>query len=251
MTPIVAPGEPVDVNGSSTALTDPNGDVSADPVSLRRKKKKQYYAKTAKRGALWSIVKQGGHEIFAIPISMIMARLLSPEEFGIAAASALFIRLSTRLTQFGFNASLVRIKVLRPEHLSSVFVVNLMFGVLTYLALVAAAPAVGTFLRSPEAGELLAFAALIFLINPFGTVPASLMSRNMQFRNSTITDWSDMVVSLSVTLVLAFRGFGYWSIVTGHLSGAVVRVILKAYLSSWRPSLAFSRQATRELLGFG
>lgn len=251
MTSIVSPREPVDVNGASTDLSDRPDNVSDDPVNRRRKKKKEYYAKTAKRGALWSIVKQGGHEIVAIPMSMIMARLLSPEEFGIAAASAFFILLSTRLTQFGFNASLVRIKILRPEHLSSVFVVNLVLGVLAYLALIAAAPSIGNFLRSPDAGELLAFAAIIFLINPFGTVPAALISRNMQFRYATITDWSDMVVSLSVTLLLAFRGFGYWSIVTGHLSGSVVRVILKAYLSGWRPSLVFSREATRELLSFG
>ena len=217
----------------------------------RRKAKKEYYGKTAKRGALWSMVRQGGHELIAIPTSMIMARLLSVEDFGIAAASAFFIILATRLTQFGFNAALVRVKGLRDDHLSSVFAVNVGLGLLTYGILFATAPYIGQFLRSAEAGQLLRVAALIFLIAPFGTVPAALIARNMQFRYATLTEWSDAIASTTTTLLLAFNGYGYWSIVIGHLAGTVVRVGLKSYLCGWAPSFRCSRPALRELLSFG
>jgi O-antigen/teichoic acid export membrane protein len=217
----------------------------------RSKAKKEYYGKTAKKGALWSILRQGGHELIAIPMSMVMARLLSPQDFGIAAASSFFIILATRLTQFGFNASLVRVKDLRPEHLSSVFAVNVGLGILMYGVVFASAPAIGDFLRSPETGQLLQMAALIFLISPFGTVPAALISRRMQFRYATLTEWSDAITSGIITLSLAFNGYGYWSIVAGQLSGTVVRVVLKTYFAGWRPSLRCSREALRELLSFG
>jgi PST family polysaccharide transporter len=73
----------------------------------------------------------------------------------------------------------------------------------------------------------------------------------MQFRYATLTEWSDAIGSMIVTLVLAFQGYGYWSIVIGQLSGSVIRVVLKSYLCGWRPSLRCTRLAVRELLSFG
>jgi PST family polysaccharide transporter len=200
---------------------------------------------------LWSILRQAGHEVIAVPTSIIMARLLTPEDFGIAAAATFFIVLSARLTQLGFNAAIVRIKELRSDHTSSVFVVNLVLGVLTYLTLLAAAPYIGTFLKSEAAGDLLPIAALTFLINPLGTVPAALISRRMQFRYNTVSDWSDALLSAGVSIVLAMRGYGFWSLVYGQLAGTVLRVALKVYLTKWWPELRVSREALRELLSVG
>lgn len=243
---------PVDPHGSPPILADVEEGPSPQGDRTHRKpQKRERYGKTAKRGALWSVVRQGGHELIAVPTSMIMARLLSPQDFGIAAAASFFILLATRLTQFGFNAAVVRIREVRSDHLSSVFVVNLVMGTLTYLLLFASAPLIGSFFRSPEAGELLRIAALIFLITPFGTVPAALISRNMQFRYATVAEWCDAIASTAVTLVLAFKGYGYWSIVIGQLGGATVRTLLKAYLCGWIPSFSYSSLALRELLSFG
>lgn len=217
----------------------------------RKRAKKEYYGRTAKFGAIWSVVRQGGNELFAIPTSIIMARLLSPTDFGIAAASAFFVALAARLTQFGFNASLVRAKELRPEHTTSVFVANLTLGGLSYIILFAAAPLIGQFFHSPEAGRLLRFAALSFLISPFVSIPAALMQRNMQFRQRSFVDWTDTIVGNVTTLGLAFAGFGYWSLPSGNIAGQIASIGLQWYLSSWRPSFGFSRDALRDLLSFG
>jgi PST family polysaccharide transporter len=232
--------------GSVDSASEPDG-----PTDAKKRKKKKYYGRTAKVGALWSILRQAGHEMIAIPTSVVMARLLTPEDFGIAAASSFFILLAARLTQFGFNGAIVRIKTLRPEHTSSVFVVNLVLGVVTYVAIALAAPYIGGFLRSQEAGSLLTVAALSFVITPFGTVPAALISRRMQFRFNTISDWSDTVIGAVVSIVLAYRGYGFWSLVYGQLAGTAFRVFLKVYFTGWRPSLQFSREALHELLSFG
>jgi O-antigen/teichoic acid export membrane protein len=215
------------------------------------KKPKKSYAKTARKGAGWSILRQSGHELIGLPTSMIMARLLTPTDFGIAAASSFFIVLAARLTQFGFNAALVRVKDLRPEHESSVFVVSLAAGLFNYLVLFFAAPFIGDFFRSADAGHLVRFAALSFLVAPFSTVPTSLMSRGMQFRYLAYSDWTDSIVGTCITLTLAFNGFGFWSIPYGHISGILVRVVLQHYLTGWRPSLRVSRAALQELLSYG
>lgn len=225
--------------------------TSPDPRPGKPARKKKYYGRTAKVGALWAVLRQAGHELIAIPTSIIMARLLAPEDFGIAAASSFFILLAARLTQFGFNSAIVRIKELRPEHISSVFVVNLVFGVLTYAAIAASAPYIGGFLKSADAGRLLPVAALSFLITPFGTVPSALISRRMQFRYNTASDWLDSIAGAIVSILLALRGFGFWSLVYGQIAGTLLRVILKVYLTQWRPSLRASRSALHELLSFG
>ena len=219
--------------------------------SKRDHRPKKTYAKTARQGASWSIIRRSGHELVALPLSMIMARLLTPTEIGIAAASTFFIVLAVRLTQFGFNAALVRIKDLRPEHASSVFVVSCAFGLLNYTVLYLAAPFIGGFFRSAEVPGLMRFAALSFLITPFSTVPGALTSRSMQFRHLAWFDWIDLMVGAVITVALAMRGWGYWSIPYGQLSGLVARVVLQRYLTGWRPNLRFSRIALKELLSYG
>lgn len=212
---------------------------------------KKSYAKTARKGALWSVVRQGGHELIAIPSSMIMARLLSPEEFGITVAATFFVVLASRLTQFGFGGAIVRIKELRPEHTSSAFVVNVVIGAISWAVLFLAAPSIGHWLRSPESGRLLPVAALTFLIAPFGSVATALISRRMQFRYIAATDWIHKLIGVSATVIFALQGWSYWSVVYGNLIAVSARVVLQLYFSGWRPALRFSREALRELLSYG
>ena len=222
-----------------------------DNPQARLRKKQKYYGKTAKLGAVWSMLRQGGNELIGIPVSMIMARLLSPYEFGVSAAASLFIHLAARLTQFGFGAGLVRIKEMRPDHASSVYVISQLIGIATFAVLYAIGPFMGVFFRSPEAGTLLQLAALAFVISPLGVVPAALFQRRMQFRYTVAADWIDTIIGAVVTIATAYRGYGYWSPVIGHLVALSVRIVLQLYLSEWRPSLVASRAALRDLLRFG
>lgn len=214
-------------------------------------KKGASYAKTARRGAKWSAIRQGGHELIAIPMSMIMARLLTPNDFGVTVASTFFIQLASRLSQFGFNAALVRLKDLRPEHTSSVFVVSAVLAVTNYVVLFAAAPWIGAAFGSESAGQLVRVSALAFLASPFGSVASALLVRGMHFQYQTLSDWTDTLVGALVTITLAFRGWGYWSIPAGNLAATALRVCLQMYLAGWVPSLAFSRSAMREVLSYG
>lgn len=218
---------------------------------MRVGKQKKSYARTAKSGALWSVVRQGGHEVVAVPMSMIMARLLTPREFGVAVAASFFVLLAAKLTQFGFSAAIVRAKEVRREHLSSVFTVGMALGTVSYAALFAASPAIGRFFNSTEAGALVRVAALVFLISPVGSVASALISRKMQFRHAALADWTDTLVGAVVTVALAFAGWSYWSIAVGNVVAVAVRVVLQIYLSGWTPAFGLSRQALRELLSFG
>src|SRR5262245_53543040 len=98
---------------------------------------------------------------------MLLARLLTPTEFGIAAAAGFFTLLAGKISELGFNAAIVRSKVVEEVHLSTVFVINLVVGVVTFGLLTLAAPAIGRFYNTPATGEILPVAAIAFLIAPW------------------------------------------------------------------------------------
>lgn len=211
----------------------------------------RHYGKLAKVGLVWGVVRQAGSSALLLPTSMALARLLTPAEAGVAAAAYFFMQLGARLTQFGFGVALVRVKELRPDHTSSVFVLNLTMGLLACLTLSLAAPAVGRFFDSPEAGRLLPVASLGYLVMAFGTVPTALLSRDMRYRDSTTSEWLGTVTDAAVSVGLAWLGFSYWSIVYGHLAGDSARGLSRAVAARWLPSLRVSRSAMREMFSFG
>lgn len=209
------------------------------------------YGKLARRGVAWSFVREGVTELITLPSALIMARLLTPFDFGITASAAFFITLATRLTNVGFNLALVRIKHLRPEHSSSVFVVVLALGIAAYAILASTGSLMAAFFHAPQIAEVMPVAALGFLITPFGSVPAAMMARQMQFRHTTLCDWISNLVQAISGLSLALAGYGFWSLVYGQLAGDVAGTTAKLVLSRWRPSLRFSWTALKELFSFG
>ncbi|MGQ0734896.1 MAG: lipopolysaccharide biosynthesis protein [Acidobacteriota bacterium] len=205
----------------------------------------------AKRGVAWSFLREGVTEFLVFPASMVMARLLTPQEFGIAAAANFFILMAERLSVLGLNAALIRAKVLSPAHLSSVFVVNLAAGAVMFATLAGTAPLVAAFYRTAEVTEILPIAALGFLLLPFGTVPAALLAREMRFRESTLVDWYYTLTYVITTIVLAWLGFSYMSMVYGRLAAIVAMTLSRMVFARWRPALALSVPALREMLSFG
>lgn len=223
----------------------------ADPTVPPPGGKRRGYGKVARRGVAWSYVREGVTELVTLPSALILARLLTPFDFGITASTAFFITLSTRLTNVGFNQALVRMKDLRPEHASSVFVVALGLGALSFAVLASSGEVLALFFRTPQVAEVVPVAALCFLITPFGSVPAALMSRDMRFRATALCDWIGVLTQATTGILLALSGYGFWSLIYGQLASDVTRTSAKVILGRWRPSLRFSPAAMKELLSFG
>ncbi len=212
---------------------------------------RKLYGRIAKVGAIWSFVRASGGQLIAIPTVMIMARLLSPEEFGIAATAAFFSMLTSRISKLGLNAALVRVKDLHEEHKASVLLLNLAVGVLMYLALRLSAPAIAAFYHSPETGEILPVVALNFLVVPFGSVSAALISRQMRFRAGAASQWASGITYSTTGIALAWNGFSFWSIVYAQLAANIALTATRLSLGRWRPRLGFSTRALGEVLPFG
>lgn len=230
-----------------------SGSVTGGPPSATANDRNQprSLGKAAKMSAVWDFSARLSSQWVGFVIAIFLARLLTPADFGVTAAARFFISLASRVTQFGLNASLVRMKEIRSEHLSSVFVANLVTGVAAFLTLYAVSTHMGRFFGSGAVANVLPVSALVFLIVPFGTVAAAMLQRHLRYRTSTVIQWSDSVFSGVASLVLAWFGWGYWSLVIGALVGTVISTTAKLCCSPWRPSLRFSVAAFKETVSFG
>ena len=207
--------------------------------------------KLAKRGVAWSFVREGVTEIVLFPASMLLARLLTPREFGIAAAGLFFSQLAMKLGELGFNAAIVRSKVIDQTHLATVFTINLIVGFVMFLTLTACAPWIAAFYNVPETLNVVRVSALGFLISPLGGVPAATLARNMQFRKTASVDWFQSLTFAAGAVLLAWRGYSYMSPVYAKIAAVMVQTVSRIAFARWRPSLGISKQALREIFPFG
>jgi O-antigen/teichoic acid export membrane protein len=213
---------------------------------------RQGYGKLARLDLFWSLLREGASSLLVLPTSMILARLLSPSEFGTAAVAYFFLALGSRLGQVGLNTSIVRLKDVRPEHTSTALLVNVLIGAGVWTGLTLSAPFLGALMRNHQVADLIPVAALTFLISSVGTVPGALLSRDLhRYRARAACDWMGTLTHSIVAILLAWKGMGVWSIIFGHLASDVARVTARLWLASWRPSLRFSPSAFRELFSFG
>ena len=116
----------------STVATTTVDQLSTEPAV---RVKQEHYGKTAKVGALWSIGRESVTQLIGFPTMLILARLLSPADFGIAAAATVFVQLGKKLANMGLNTALVRIKDVREEHRASVFAINMAVGLVLWAVL--------------------------------------------------------------------------------------------------------------------
>jgi PST family polysaccharide transporter len=209
------------------------------------------YSKITKIGFLWSLVSRSLTEVIGVPTAMVLARLLTPYDFGVAAAAGFFVQLSQRLTNFGFNQALVQHKDLREDHKSVVFLVNVAIGVLAWLVLVVCAPLFSRMFRSQDAAAVIPMAGLTLAIGALGGVPAALLVRDLKFREVALLDSATAWIAAITSVILAWRGWGYWSLVYSQVFAIAVITVLRFRVARWRPNLVWSRPALIELLSFG
>ena len=155
-------------------------------------------------------------------ITIVVIRLLSPEDYGLMALAYVFIEFLTMLNELGLGAAVVQRKKIDNKSLRSLFGLVLIVGILFYLILVVTAPLISSFYNEPRLIYLIRVLALQFLIIGFSVLPKSLLQREMKFKQRAIVDLTSAISGSIMTLVLALTGFGVWALVFGTL---VIRVV--------------------------
>ncbi|HFE51899.1 MAG TPA: MOP flippase family protein [Bacteroidetes bacterium] len=202
-------------------------------------------------GVAWTGLAKFSVQGLQFLLTIILARLLVPDDFGVIGMASVVTTAIAMVNERGLTAALVQRPDLEERHLSSSFWASLVFGGFLFLAVVVAAPFVAGFFHKPVVRPVLIVMALGFIIGAFGLVQKALLTRHLDFRKLALLEIVSVTSSGVVSVVLAFLGFGVWSLVWGSVLTQLVQTILLWLFVSWKPRLLFDWQAFKGLLTFG
>lgn len=201
-------------------------------------------------GLGWSGVAQVVRQLLQFIVSVILARLLSPEEFGLIGMIIVFTGFAGLFSELGLGAALIQKLDMDERHLNSVFWVNIGAGIILTGTIVGAAPLIASFYDEPALRPLTMLIALNFIIGSFNVVQNALLNKNMDFRRLAQIQITATSLAGIIGITMALTGFGVWSLVWQSLMLTTVSVVMMWWVSAWRPTLSFETGALKELLGF-
>lgn len=204
-----------------------------------------------KRGLYWSFFNQFANYGMNFCVGIVMARLLSPSDYGITALPAVFMSVAWILQNGGLGDALVRKTNLRDEDLSTAFYYSLMMGVALYLALFFTAPLIADFYNTPVLVPLLRVTALGFLWGPMNTAQTVILKRNLDFKTPTKISLTTRVFSAIVGIVLAYMGYGLWALVVSGVLSSLLTMILNWFAVKWLPKSGWNKESFKYLWGYG
>ncbi|HVF70734.1 MAG TPA: lipopolysaccharide biosynthesis protein [Chthoniobacterales bacterium] len=207
--------------------------------------------RSSARGGAITMVSQGAAIILQLTSTMVLARLLGPAEYGVIAMVAAVTAFAGLFRDLGLSASTIQRAQINNQQLSTLYWVNVTIGALLTGVTAASAPLVAWFYGRPELVPVTIALAFTFVLGSFGTQQSALLNRNMQFGRLAIATLSGAFLSVLVSIILAFQGQSYWSLVWGNLAGAALTSILLNVLSGWRPGAAVRGSGLRSMLAFG
>ena len=203
------------------------------------------------RGVFWVLLEKFGVQLAHFVVTLVLARLLTPNDYGTVALLSIFISLSNLLVDCGFGKALVQKKKATQTDYNSVFYLSMAIALALYGILFFGAPFVARFYRVPELTLMLRILALSLIFHSINGVQNVELNRKMLFKLSFRVSWARVIVSSVTGVTLAFVGLGPWALVYASLAGGITGVIARQLVIRWRPSLTFSWDSIRELFRFG
>ncbi|HWI47487.1 MAG TPA: lipopolysaccharide biosynthesis protein [Rummeliibacillus sp.] len=200
---------------------------------------------------LWKLMERGGTQGVQFIVTIVLARLLLPKEFGLIVLVTIFISISGIFVQSGFNTALIQKKDADEADFSSVFCLSLMVAFLLYVILFCTAPFLATFLEQPKFVPILRILSFTLFFGAINTIQIAIITRNMQFKKLFVSSFGAIIISGIVGIVMAYASFGIWALVGQQLTNQFMITIILWFTVKWRPRLIFSIVRVKSLFSFG
>ena len=202
-------------------------------------------------GLSWSFIDNFVVQAIALVVGVVLMRLLSPAEFGILAIITFFIAISTSFIDSGFGSALIRKKDCTTTDCCMVFYFNLAASIFFYGLMFFLAPFAESFFNEDGLTSVLRVAGIVLIINATGNIQHTLLVKKIDFKTKTKISIVSDTLSGAIAIILAYNGFGVWSLVWRSVLQQSFTSILMWFMNSWRPVAVFSLKSFRELFGFG
>lgn len=205
----------------------------------------------AKKGFLWSFIENFSKHGLHFLIGIILARLLTPADYGIIGICTVFIAIGNTFVEGGFGVALIRKKDCSDEDYNTVFLFNLIVAFFFYLILFFTSPHIAEFFNNSEITNVIRVLSLGLIFGSLSIIQRTILTKEINFKVQTKTTAFSLFISGMIGISLAFLGYGVWSLVFQSLIYSILNSFSLWVLNSWRPKFIFSKSSFKELFGFG
>lgn len=202
-------------------------------------------------GAIWAAVDRVGSMILQFMVNLILARLLTPSDFGAIGMLTIFIAVSMTLVDGGFASALIQKKESDQKDFSTIFFWNVGVSILFYIILYFLSPWISSFYGMPILSDILRVLGLIIILNGIVSVQVVKLQKNIQFKNIAVINIISYGLGAAISILLAFNGCGVWSLVALNLISTISKIVIFYIMTRWHPSLIFSSESFKRLFSFG
>jgi len=210
---------------------------------------------TVSRGFAWSFAERMGSQGVTALVSIILARIIAPEEFGIVAAITIFTNIATTFATSGFSHALIQKKDADDVDFSSMFYFNLVFSVIIFLIINLCAPYMILFVNQSYdrvlLTKLLKVLSVGIVFSSFNSFYHAILSKRLEFKKIFFVTLTGTVISAVIGITMAYMGYGVYALLAQSISQSVFNSILYIIFSKWYPKLKFSFIKLKSMLGFG
>jgi O-antigen/teichoic acid export membrane protein len=200
---------------------------------------------------LWVAIRQLVVRGLTIVQLLLLARILSPDDFGLFAVANMAYAFIEAMTFLGFGHALIQRKTVEPIHLNTLFTVNIVRGALLGMMVFALAGPVSWLMNSTESKGLIAAIGLLPLIMGLNNPAMILFQKELQMKQELVFHLAGAITNLCISMALALQGYGAWALIAGLISQALMQLVFSYLIQSYRPSLQFSRATFSEMFHFG
>lgn len=205
----------------------------------------------AASGMVWTALEKYSTMFISFISGIILARLLTPYDYGCIGMLSIFMVLAENFIDGGFGSALIQKKRPTQEDYSTIFYWNLGMATLMYAILFICAPAISRFYKTPLLCDVLRVQGLVLFIYAFNIVQRNQLKKKLNFKVLSIVTIVTSITALTVTIFMAYKGFGVWALVAQNLIAAAIPAIVFWFFIKWRPIWTFSWKSFHELFGFG
>lgn len=184
-------------------------------------------------------------------LQIILARLLSPSDYGIIAMLAIFLQVAAVFVDSGFGKALVQKQHCEEKDYSTVFYYNLVVSIGIYAVFFFSSPLVARFYNIPILTDVMRVASLVVIINALSVVQRTKLEKKIDFKSRSIVNFLSSFLSGIAGITMAYYGFGVWALCGQSLLNSFFHLIFFYYFVRWRPSLIFCRDSFHEMFSFG
>lgn len=204
-----------------------------------------------KIGILWNIIEKVAVQGIGFILNIILARLLTPHDYGTVGMLTIFLTFSNVFIDSGFSRALIQKQDRTENDYSTVLIFNIVISIIIYIILFFASPAIAQFYKTPELLQLQRVFFLVIILNSLTVVQNAQLQINVDFKHIAIINSFSVIISGIIAIIAAYNGLGPFALVFQTLSKALISAIMFWVIGKWVPKTGFSKKSFKNLFGFG